>query len=180
MENNEAYTKEPVRAGSRKEKVVNTVLAVLCALMGIVILLRVFVFELCVVQGDSMLPNFADGQIVLVNRRASPQRFDVVLIEMTEQESGGEKERILIKRVIALAGETIWCENNVVHVRREDGTELVLTKERIGFDTYETRDFSPVTVPQGTVYLLGDNRPVSKDSRFFGAVDVSKIHGVVV
>jgi signal peptidase I len=113
-----------------------------------------------------MEPNLGNGNILLVDQITSRfenyNRFDVIVFERSPS--------YLIKRIIGLPGETIQYTNNELYV---DGNKV-----KLGFKTNgKTEDFGPVTVPDDSYFVLGDNRIDSKDSRVFGAIMKDKIIG---
>jgi signal peptidase I len=120
------------------------------------------------VQGHSMDPTYHTGQWLLVRRMdwpAPPLRVgDVVVFRMDKE--------LLIKRIAALGGQEIPNRESMVVVRR--------SRQRPGAwdDKVITED--PRRVPQGELYVLGDNPPVSDDSRSFGPVPVSALVGRVL
>ena len=122
------------------------------------------------VSGNSMLPNFVDGDRVVVARMPSflgdPERGDTVIVEVN-----GE---ILIKRVVGLPGEVITIgHGNVL----EDGQFIAdLTPASFRDD----RDMPPVCLASDEYFLLGDHRKVSIDSREFGPVRRRDIIGRVI
>jgi len=131
-----------------------------------------FFFTTARVEGASMHPTLRDGDLVLVaTSYETPVRGDVVVFTPTPGENGDE----LVKRVVAVP-------DDVVEVER--GSAIVNGFAEVG--GYELRtdpeDVStlPYTVPDGHVFVLGDNRPDSLDSRFFGPVPVDVVVGRVV
>lgn len=121
------------------------------------------------IQGPSMEPTLRTGDRVLVEkigyRFDEPQRGDVVLIR---DENGGED---LIKRVAALPGETVSVRGNAVYVDGEPLPGARASRDLPGFSGLST------TVPPDHVYVLGDNRDHSTDSRYFGPVSLERIEG---
>ncbi len=141
------------------------------ALLGALVslLLNVFVVQAMVVNGPSMNPNLAYNQRVIVEKITcrfshGPHRGDVVVVDMP-----GEKE-LLVKRVIALAGETVAVQDGQVFINGQLLEEPWAIR-RGGLD------YPPTRVPPRHVFVLGDNRKESRDSRFFGPVPVDQIGG---
>ena len=145
----------------------------------IVFALRSVVIDPVRVDGHSMLDTLADDEVMLVDRTAylfrTPARGDIVLCYYpnayyTEQ---GLAYATRVKRVIAVGGDTIETRDGEVYVNGERLTESYLSPERIGgqYIRYQT-------VPEGTVYVLGDNRAVSRDSRY-DSVGPIPLHRVV-
>lgn len=131
------------------------------------------VFRPVRVDGPSMEPVLLSGDRVLVQPGYGfPRRGDVVVV--TDEPRPGED---LIKRVVGVAGDTVEVRDDVAIVNGEN--------EAYGFPVTLAAGTRPyrlpaVTVPMGTVYLMGDNRPVSFDSRDFGPVPVDSVMGRVV
>jgi signal peptidase I len=134
------------------------------------LLVRTYVVQQFAVDGDSMLSTLHDGDRVLVNRLSyrlhDPRRGDVVVLKRFDSNSS---ERDLIKRVIGLPGETIEVRSCVVYIDDRPLTEPYLDpiiQQRDGCGA----DQPPVEVPAESVFVLGDHRGRSSDSRVFGAV----------
>lgn len=139
-------------------------------------LLFTFVVRPARVDGSSMLPSFLDGERVLAWQLGyTPQRGDVVVIDAYIPHG-----KTLIKRVIGVAGDTIDIDFHSGVVTRNGE---VLHEPYIAEPTllYESVDF-PVTVPEGCIFVMGDNRNNSKDSRDadIGFVDARDVLGKVV
>ncbi|GAF83799.1 unnamed protein product, partial [marine sediment metagenome] len=96
----------------------------------------------------------------------SPRRGDVVIIDMP-----GEKES-LVKRAVALPGETVAVQDGQVFINGQPLEEPWVTHQG-------GMDYPPTRVPPHHVFVLGDNRKESRDSRFFGAVPVGQVGGWV-
>lgn len=150
-------------------------LKVIIITLAIVIPVRYFLFQPYYVQGASMEPNFYDKQYLIIDeityRFAEPQRGDVVVIKVPF-----EKEA-LIKRVIGLPGET---------VKIADGRVTVMTKENLAGQVLQESYLDPgittgvsqqISVGSGQYFVMGDNRSVSYDSRYFGTISRQQIIG---
>ena len=132
-----------------------------------------FVAEPMRVSSDSMKPTYSTGDEILVQKIGAharePARGDIVVVHSPV--SGD----LVIKRVAALGGQTVGIANGVLRVDGQAVPEPYLDRADLG-GTY----FGPMTVPAGTVFLLGDQRLGSVDSRSFGPVPVESIVGRVV
>ena len=135
----------------------------------IAVLINLFLAQATRVYGHSMEPSLYTDQRLVVEkvsyRLHEPRRGDVVVLRMPER--GPE---LLIKRVIVLPGETIEIRDNGVYV---DGQ--LLDEPYISRKTGGTH--GPLTVPEGYVFVMGDNRAASNDSRSFGAVPLERVVG---
>ena len=162
-------------AARRRRALLDWVIVIGIALL-VAFLVRTFVLAHFVVDGTSMATTLHDGDRVFVNKLSyrlhDPNRGDVVVLhELTNTSS-----RDLIKRVIALPGETIEVRNCDVLI---DGQRLdepyldpeVVTPGNCGGDT------PPTTVPADHVFVMGDNRAGSLDSRNLGPIDEDELVG---
>lgn len=136
------------------------------------LLVRAFVAEPFRIQSGSMLPTLRAGEHVLVDKRAYrdalPQRGDLVVFHAP---GSGDAT---VKRAIALPGDTVAIEDGVLVVNGRRQIEPYADAEAI-----DSVYFGPERVPSGTVFLLGDNRADSTDSRDFGAVRRNALIGRV-
>lgn len=134
------------------------------------------------VDGRSMLDTLVDGEVMLVDRTAyafkTPARGDIVMCYYPDEyyESQGLLYASRVKRVVAVAGDTIETVDGEVYINGERIDEPYLTPERVGGQYIERQ-----TVPEGCVYVLGDNRSVSRDSRYetVGPIPVQRVVGKV-
>jgi len=123
----------------------------------IVFLLIKFILMPCVVSGGSMSPILSDGDFgysFVVTRNLGIKRFDIVVIRINE-------EKLLVKRVIGLPGETIAYKNNQLFVNG-----IQIDEDFLG-ENVLTQDME-VILSSDEYYCLGDNRQVSRDSRYYG------------
>ena len=135
------------------------------------LLINHFVAQTTYVLGQSMEPNLHDDEHLLIEklsyRFGTPERGDIVVIDVDYTEIP------LIKRIIGLPGEMVQVRDSQLYIDGQLTTEPYLT------DTLQ-RDYGPTTVPEGYVFVMGDNRNNSNDSRYFGAVAVDNILGRAV
>ncbi|MFC7393813.1 signal peptidase I [Scopulibacillus cellulosilyticus] len=148
-----------------------------------VIIIRTFLFSSYVVEGKSMMPNLQDGNRLIVNKIdyniSKPHRFDVVIFHATKNED-------YVKRVIGLPGDKIAYKNDVLYINGKPVKEPYLKPYKGQLITGQlTQDFTlkeytgHSTVPKGKLWVMGDNRRESVDSRQFGFVDMDKVVGKV-
>ena len=135
----------------------------------IAVLINLFLAQATRVYGSSMEPNLHTDQRLVVEKLSyrlhQPQRGDVVVLRLPER--GPE---LLIKRVIALPGETIEVRDGQVMINGAMLPEPYLSQQTRG-------QYGPVQVPEGHIFVMGDNRGASNDSRVFGPVPQVRIVG---
>ena len=145
----------------------------------IVVVIRTFIITPVIVSGDSMKPNLNDGELLLVRKIGynsdTIKRFDMVVVKVTN-EDGTEEE--IIKRVIGLPSEHISYKNNKLYVNDELVEESYTFRDTVDFNLEEICTCS--SIPEGKYLVLGDNRPISKDSRKIGLIAEEDIVGKAV
>lgn len=145
--------------------------------VAVAVIALVFTFAARIVQvdGDSMYPTLQNGERLLICTFMQPEYGDIVVID-----SYIPYGKPLVKRVIGKAGDTIDIdfEEGIVY---RNGVALQESYTAEPTWTYESVDF-PVTVPEGCLFLMGDNRNASKDSRDaeIGCVDTRDVLGVAL
>jgi len=143
----------------------------LCALVALP--LRFFVLGSYTIDGSCMEPLFHTGQRVFVCKLSyafsEPSRGDVIIFRYPLDPS-----RDYIKRVIALPGERVALRGGIVYIngKRLDESVWPVTRDRHRYPDYPER-----AVPEGSYFVLGDNRPESEDSRVWGFVPEENIRG---
>lgn len=167
------------RPGVGKRRInplVEWVLVVIVAISS-ALLVRAYVVQQFAVEGASMINTLQNGDRVLVNRLSyrlhEPGRGDVVVLKRFV---GAAEERDLIKRVVGLPGETIEFRSCVVYV---NGNPLIEPYIDPGIQARDGcgGDQAPLVVPPETVFVLGDHRGKSSDSRVFGPVSDQMLIG---
>ena len=136
-----------------KDWVVSIVIAVVLAMI-----IRTFVVELYLVDGPSMRPTLQHAQLLVVNKFIyhfrAPEKGEVLIFRYPKDPS-----RDFIKRVIAVPGDTIEIKDGNVFVNGElQNEDYILSKCR--------GDYPKSTIPEGHIFVMGDNRNNSEDSRF--------------
>lgn len=166
--------------GSGARALVDWIVVVAVALT-VAFLVRTFVLAHFVVDGSSMDSTLASGDRVFVNKLSyrlhDPRRGDVVVLHQIT----GASERDLIKRVIALPGESIEMEDCEVRITEEGASEpRVLVEPYLDPAVISSTcggDFESVTVPDDHVFVMGDNRSGSQDSRQLGPISNDDLVG---
>jgi signal peptidase I len=166
------------------ELVIGLAIAVLIAL-GI----RTYVFQAYFVPSSSMEPTLQIGDRILVDKFDfnfhSVHAGDIVVFHTPPAASRdcGTDDGDLVKRVVATGGQTIWSQKDVIWIRDANHTPHKLNESYFPDDGKDTLIGQPIvkyTVPKNDVYVMGDNRLVSCDSRIWGAVPGTDIVGRVV
>ncbi len=136
-----------------------------------IILIRVFLVTPVIVSGGSMNPTLENGELLILRKvgygESKIERFDIVTIK-----NDGEE---IIKRIIGLPGEHISYRNDTLYVNDEKVGEPFLARKTVDFNLEEICNCTEI--PKGKYLVLGDNRPISKDSRAIGLIDEEDIVG---
>ncbi|WP_312097850.1 signal peptidase I [Niallia sp.] len=144
---------------------------IIAVLLAFVI--RYFLFAPIVVDGESMQSTLLDQDRMIVNKInykvSEPKRFDIIVFHAPEGKD-------YIKRVIGLPGDTIEYRNDVLYVNGQAYEEPYLEHNKQDINGPLTEDFT-ATVPDGELFVMGDNRRNSKDSRHIGTIGFDKIIG---
>jgi len=166
------------------ELAIGLAVAVLIAL-GI----RTYVFQAYFVPSSSMEPTLQIGDRILVDKfdfsYHSVHAGDIVVFHTPPAASRdcATDDGDLVKRVVATGGQTIWSQKDVIWIRDANHTPHKLNESYFPDDGKDTLIGQPIvkyTVPKNDVYVMGDNRLVSCDSRIWGAVPGTDIVGRVV
>ncbi len=148
-------------------------------ILVVVVLFRTFIATPVIVRGDSMLPNLKDKEMLILSkisyRLSSIKRFDVVVLDESKIDSD---DKLIIKRVIGLPGDYIEYKDDVLYINGKEVKE--------NYDRDVTEDFKLESIcacskiPEDKYLVLGDNRSISKDSRYIGLIDKKYIKGKAV
>ena len=153
----------PARPRRRRAGLDLIVIAVVA--IGVALLLRTFVVQQFAVDGESMMTTLHSGDRVIVNKLSydfhDPRHGDIVVLE---DPNGSFAERDLIKRVVALPGETVEYQHCQLFINGERVTEPYLDAQLVSADDCGNSQL-PVKVDPGHVFVMGDNRSASLDSR---------------
>jgi signal peptidase I len=156
---------------TRARGIVEWAKTILTALL-LVVVLRAFVVEAYVVKGASMEPTFYDAERLLINKLAPRfqdlQQGDVIVFQHPDQPG-----RRLIKRIIGLPGDYVEIRRGRVAVNGKELEEVYLAEENI--DPGDNMYGYPV--PPGEIFVLGDHRIRSNDSRRFGSIPEALVVG---
>lgn len=140
----------------------------------IVTLIHFFVVTIFLVKGESMEPNFEDGDMVMVDRISyllhKPNRGEAVVLKFP----GDPGESKYIKRIIGLPGETLSISNGLVYINGKQLTETYLEAGEVTLPNMSK------VLGSSEYFLIGDNRNNSSDSRIWGPADRQYIIGRVL
>ncbi len=180
-------TEKPAKKkGALRENIEAIIVAVILALF-----IRTFVVQAFKIPSGSMKETLLIGDHILVNKFIygvkipfaktiiipvkEPQKGDIVVFEFPEDPS-----KDFIKRVIAIAGDTVEIRNKKLFVnhKRVESSHGIYKDNKIFPAKIQPRDnFGPIIVPKNKLFVMGDNRDYSYDSRFWGFVDLSAVKG---
>lgn len=162
---------------------VELVVVAVCLVIGIFSL----AFRTCTVDGESMNNTLLDKQVIIVSDVFyTPERYDIVVFHQTDNTNNINRNKPLVKRVIGVGGDTVKIDydNWVITVTDKNGETTVLEEDYIYLSQRGSafRGTHEYVVPDGTLFVLGDNRNESLDSRYsdVGFVDQRRVLGKVI
>ncbi|MGG4496804.1 signal peptidase I [Brevibacillus reuszeri] len=141
-------------------------------------LIRTFLFAPFIVEGESMETTLHNSEKLVVNKAIyylqDPKPGDIIVFH-------AEQTRDYIKRVIGVAGDTVEVRNDELFINGKMVEEPYLAQHKeqakAQGEPFFTNDFPPVQIPAGHIFVMGDNRLNSHDSRAIGPVAVSTVVG---
>lgn len=151
----------------RKKDIIKDWIYTILQAGGILLLFFIFAWPACV-DGRSMEPTFNDGDRVLISRfliwTGNYDKGDIITFDY------GEKSLNLAKRIIAMEGDRLEIKDGFVYVN----------DEKLAEDFGYTDGNIDIEIPEDCVFVMGDNRKDSKDSRSFGVVNKEDIYGRII
>lgn len=140
------------------------------------------VFGIAIVSGSSMVPTYHHNDILIQSNVpymfGEPEVNDIVIVDMPREIFG--QEEYIIKRIVAVEGDTVEIKNNKFYRNDKEVKENYIN-EPMEEDKDQLNTFTGKhTLKEGEVFVMGDNRNHSADSRYFGAVPVEFIEGKVI
>lgn len=169
FKNSEVYKLKEKTKGEIREWIESIFIPVIIA-----IVIKAFIFETILVDGYSMLPTLKDRDRLAVNKVGyhigEPERGDIIVFKYP-----ADPKLIFIKRVIGVEGDRVEIKNHRVYVNGEELEEDYILEKPLG-------DYPEVVVPENTVFVLGDNRNDSRDSRYpdVGFIPLKYIRGKAI
>lgn len=139
-------------------------------LIVIILLIRTYLFVPIMVSGNSMVPTLNNGDVMILNKFSylvnDIKRFDIVVVDYENE--------YIIKRVIGLPGDYVEYKNDILYV---NGKKIKEEYDREYTEDFNLNDLNIEKIPNNYYLVLGDNRPISKDSRKIGLIDKKNIKG---
>jgi len=185
-ENSSEHDSDVEKRGRWRENIEAILVAIVIALF-----IRTFVVQAFKIPSGSMKQTLQIGDHILVNKFIygikipywrktlvpfkDPQQGDIIVFKFPE-----DPEKDFIKRVVGVGGDVVECRNKKLYVNQKTVTHdfAVYTDSRIYAQHVRKRDnFGPITVPDNSLFVMGDNRDESYDSRFWGFVDLKAVSG---
>lgn len=158
---------------------------VIAVALGAAMLVRLYVLQQFYISGPSMETTLFQNNRVLVNKMSyrlhSVNRGDVVVFDRVTTNGGTVAHDDLIKRVIGIENDTVEIKQCKVYVNNKEVEESYLSKDQLALPNLIERcrvvDMPKVVVPQDQLFVMGDNRPESFDSRSFGTIPEDLVVG---
>ena len=166
----------------KKWVLIFAVVAVFCIMfVSAPFLLRTFVVQAFKIASGAMKPTLLVGDHILVNKLPKTtdqiERGDIIVFQYPP-----DPRKDFIKRVVGLPGDLFEIRDKEIYVNNnplKEGYVIHTDKNIIPAGVKPRDNFGPISIPENSLFVLGDNRDASFDSRFWGFVDLSKVKGKV-
>ncbi|MFO8070014.1 MAG: signal peptidase I [Alkalibacterium sp.] len=179
----EKFNKKPEKEKSLFQELLSTLIYII-VISGVFLSIRLYVVAPVSVEGASMEPTLEDQDRLLLYKLGDIERFDVVVFHAPD-DTEDDSEKQYIKRVIGVPGDEITFQDQMLYINGEpieenyidlsETSESDLQSLNSNFNLASLQGVEEV--PEGTFFVLGDNRVNSKDSRSFGFIDKESVTG---
>lgn len=174
-ENKEKNTK---KKKSTKKEIIEYIVSLGVAVI-VALLFRTYVFARANVDGPSMLSTLKNKDVIFVEKLSlytnSIKRGEIITFD-----SGNQTHDTFVKRVIGVAGDEIELENGKVYLNGKELKENYLDKNTPTQGGSFLKENQKYKVPSGYIFVMGDNRRVSLDSRYLGPISLKALNGHVI
>lgn len=181
---------EKTKEEKTKSKVQEYIEAIIIAIL-IALFIRTFIVAAYKIPSRSMVPTLLVGDHLLVNKFIYGIKIPIlrkIIVPITDPKRGDiivfiypeDRSKDFIKRVIGVGGDTIEIKNKKIFINKNEYTDnySIYTDDKIYPASMQPRDnFGPVVVPPNSVFVMGDNRDESADSRYWGFVNLNDVEG---
>ncbi len=173
---------EDLRDPNRGDRATLRFLVALAAIVLIFFILFTQILLGVRVVGASMEPTLHDGDYLFIDRTAAIEHGDIVVLsaDIHGAAPDGSEYSWIIKRVIGLPGDSLYAEAGVLYRKEAGEAEYsVVDEPYLGEEWRQYAYIYPITVGEGEIYVMGDNRNNSQDSRELGPQPIEHVVGVV-
>ncbi len=170
--------RDQLTLGEKKKSVYREYIESIAIAIILALVIRTFVVQAFKIPSGSMIPTLLIGDHILVNKFIylfkEPQRQDVIVFKFPQDE-----DRDFIKRIIGLPNDRVEIRNKRVYINGDLLKEpyVIYEDDQILPPSSPRDNWGPEIVPPGHLFVLGDNRDNSMDSRFWGYLNIKKIKG---
>jgi len=142
----------------------------------VVFLIKTYIFQLFIVDGQSMEPTLHHNQMLLVDKLSynirSPHRGEIIVFQKPNESANTN----FIKRIIGIPGDKVSIRDNSIYITNQDNQEVKIQEEYLPADII-TNGSHEYTINDNELFVLGDNRTNSQDSRVLGAINNDLVVG---
>jgi len=149
-------------------RIYRTIMPLLVVLCVLLVVLRLFGVLVICVKGDSMEPTYKSGELHLIAKSSEYKQGDVVAVQVDDM--------TILKRIIAIEGDVLEIYHHCVFVNDELIEPYITGENWNDLGEYDTCQ----TIGPNKIYLMGDNRNTSGDSRHFGTIKTKQILGRII